>query len=466
MPRQRSKKSKKAEIELLLHSLPQININAAGIDIGSSEHWVGVPQGRGEKSVRSFEAFTVDLYRLADWLQECGIKTVVMESTGVYWIPLFQILEERGFEVKLVNAKHAKNVPGRKTDILDCQWLQQLHTFGLLSGSFRPDADVCVLRSYLRQRDNLINLTSIHVQHMQKALTQMNLKLDKVISDITGVTGMRILRAIVDGERDLMKLADLTDRRIKSSKEEIAKSLVGDYRTEHMFALKQALEFYDFYHQKIDECDQQIQAQLKSFQPKVDLSEKPLSKPKQKRNKPLPNQPKFDLRPYLYKISGVDLTKIDGINVLTAQTIISEIGLDMSKWPTEKHFTSWLGLSPNNRITGGKVISSKTRKVKNRAATALRLAAQSLKASQTALGGYFRRMRARLGPPKAITATAHKLARLVYRMLKYGEEYVDAGVQAYEQKYQDRMLRNLKKSAASLGYQLSPIAAMAEEAVA
>ena len=457
MTREKKKKPKKsAAIKKtdLPASLQHVNLNAAGIDVGSTEHFVAVPEDRDSEPVQNFGAFTADLYRLADWLAECGIETVVMESTGVYWIALFQILEVRGFEVKLVNAKHVKNVTGRKSDILDCQWLQQLHTYGLLSGSFRPQDSICVLRSYLRHRDNLIQICTTHIQHMQKALIQMNVLLHNVISDITGVTGLKIIRAILEGERDGVKLASLKDHRIKSSVNEIAKSLEGDYRQEHLFALRQSLELYAFYHKLLDECDQVIQTHMQQFEPKVDTKEKPLAPRRSSHRKPQRNEPKVDWRTALYKMSGVDLTRIDGIDILTAQTIISEVGFDMSPWTTQKHFASWLGLSPNNKVSGGKVIGKGRRKVVNRAAQALRMAAQSLKNSKTALGAFFRRLRARLGPAKAITATAHKLSRIVYRMLKFGQEYVDRGEQYYEERYRLRVIKSLQKRAQTLGFEL------------
>ena len=453
-----SKSRKKRSRKQDLRSLPTININAAGIDIGSEEHWVAVPEDRDENPIRRFGCFTSDLHSMADWLKKCGIDTVAMESTGVYWVSLFQILETQGFDVKLVNARHVKNVPGRKTDVLDCQWVQKLHTYGLLSGSFRPDDSICVLRSYWRHRDNLIRYTAAHIQHMQKALTEMNIQLHKVISDITGVTGMRIIQAILDGERDLVKLAQMKDPRIKKSTETIAKALEGDYRPEHLFALKQAVELYFFYHQQIETCNQQIEGYLKQLESKIDSDAdvKPIKRNKQRSK----NEPSFDLATHLYHIAGVDFTKIDGLNVLTVQTILSEAGLDPEAFGTEKRFASWLGLCPENRVTGGKIKSVRTRKVVNRAAKAFRLAANSLKNSSSALGGYYRRMRFRLGPPKAITATAHKLARIFFRLWKNGGTYHDLGADYYEQKYKDRVLKNMKKRAKQLGFELSlqPIA--------
>lgn len=434
-----------------------INPNAAGIDVGSEEHWVAVPEERDEQPVRRFGCFTSDLYTLCAWLKKCNIETVAMESTGVYWIPLFQILESQGFEVKLVNARHVKNVPGRKTDIVDCQWLQRLHTFGLLSGSFRPEDSICVLRSYCRHRENLIQYAAAHIQHMQKALIQMNLQLHKVISDISGLTGMRIIKSILAGERDPLTLAKMKDPRVKNSTETIAKALEGAYRQEHLFALKQAVEAYEVYQRQIQDCDQEMEAYLAKLDSKVDDENLPPSKGKSQ--KPRGNAPHFDLRSHLYRISGVDFTQIHGLNASSVYSILSEVGLDPNAFPTVKNFTNWLALCPNNRITGGKVKSSKTRKAKNRAADAFRLAAMSVGNSTSALGGYFRRMRARHGAPQAITATAHKLARIFYHLWRTGEPYQDPGQDYYEQKYKQRVLANMKKRAKELGYEISLIPA-------
>jgi len=431
-----------------------VNPNAAGIDIGSEVHYVAVPPDRDPEPVRSFKCFTADLNALADWLDECGIETVAMESTSVYWIPLYQILEARGFEVVLVNARHVKNVPGRKSDVLDCQWLGQLHTYGLLRGSFRPEDGICVLRSYTRQRDNLIKSAGAHIQRMQKALEQMNIQLHKVITDITGVTGIRIIKAILDRERDPIKLAQLRHYNARSSQETIAKSLEGDWREEHLFSLRQEFELYEIFRQKIAECDQKIEVCLNSFESKVDPGEKPLPKYKHGNKKARGNQPNLDLRNPLYRMIGVDLVPVDGFDVLTIQTIISEVGLDMARWPTEKHFASWLGLCPNNKVTGGRIKDTRSKKVVNRASCAFRMAAQAAGKSHSALGGYYRRMKIRLGPSKAITATAHKLARIFYRMLRYGTDYVDPGLHYYEQKYRQKVLNNLKKRARLLGYEL------------
>lgn len=452
-------KSKKRPIP----SFPIINLNAAGIDIGSGEHWVAVPEDRDEQPVRKFFCFTEDLYAMAAWLKKCKIETVAMESTGVYWIPLFQILETQGFQVKLVNAKQVKNVPGRKTDVLDCQWLQRLHTYGLLSGSFRPSDEICVLRSYWRQRSTLVQYLNSHIQHMQKALTQMNIQLHKVISDITGLTGMSIIKAILKGERDPVKLAQMKDYRIRSTKETIAKALEGDYRQEHIFSLKQAVELYDFYQQQIQACDREIESYLSRLEG-IDITSKPIPTSKRRNSKPKGNQPDFDLRTHLYRISGVDFTQIDGLDVLNVQTILSEVGLNPDAFPTVKHFTSWLGICPNNRITGGRIKSSATRKVVNRAAGAFRMAAYTLSNSSSALGAFYRRIRARLGSPKAITATAHKIARIFYQMWKYGTPYKDLGADYYEQRYKERVISNIKKKAKQIGYVIT-FTPMTEQAV-
>jgi transposase len=453
-----SKRSRKRKVEKLevpkLEALEQINLDAAGLDIGDDEIYVAVPEGRDEVSVRVFQTFTRDLYTLADWLAACGIETVAMESTGVYWIPIYEILEARGFEVYLVNARDVKNVPGRKTDILDCQWIQQLHTYGLLRASFRPPEEICALRALVRHRDNLIRSCGAEIQRMQKALQQMNVKLTNVISDITGVTGMSIICDILAGERDPHKLAEHRDFRCRKSKEEIAKSLEGNYKPEHVFALKQALEAHDFYQGQIKACDVEIEKRYAAFEPKVDVTEHPLESGKQ--TKPRGNEPHFDLRLYLYQVAGVDLTRIDGINVLTVQKVLTETGVDMSAWPTGKHFASWLSLCPHNDKTGGKIIRSKTKKTQNRAAAALRMAALSLTHSKSALGGYYRSMRAKLGKPEAVTATAHKLARIIYAMLKNQTEYRDPGEGYYEGQARQRAVNNLKRKAKKLGFELVP----------
>jgi transposase len=424
--------------------------NAAGIDIGSAAHFVAVPPDRDDQPVREFASFTADLHRLADWLDACCVDTVAMESTGVYWIPLYELLESRGFTVLLVNARHVKNVSGRKSDVLDCQWLQQLMSFGLLHGAFRPADQVCVLRSLTRQRTMLLRSQGRFVQHMQKALTQMNIQLANVISDVAGETGQRILRAIIAGERDGLALARLRNARIRASEDEIAKSLQGTWRVEHLFALKQALDAFDFCGAQLAECDAQVQAQLQALHVRED---EPTKGKKRGRAR---NAPKFDLRTQLFQMCGVDLTRINGIDVTTALVVVSEVGADMGKFPSDKHFASWLGLCPGTKITGGKVMSGKTKRCANRAAQALRLAAAALRSSQSALGAYYRRMCARMDKPKAVTAAAHKLARLIYAMLTHGQEYTDQGQDYFEERYRQRVLHNLAQKAKAMGMQLVP----------
>lgn len=435
--------------------LEHIHLNAAGIDVGGQSHYVAVPADRDEHPVQEFSCFTPDLYRLADWLQKCRVDTVVMESTGVYWIPVFEVLEERGFEVKLVSPQHLKRVPRRKTDVADCQWLQELHTYGLLSGAFRPEDQVCVLRSYMRQRAMLVKYAAQHIQHMQKALTQMNVQLQHAVSDITGMTGMRIIRAILAGERNPHKLAAMRDPGCKQDAATIAKALQGNWRKEHLFALRQAMELYDSYREKIAACDQQILAQMSTFDDRSEGgSGTPPPVPPRGRS-PRKNELSFDAAGQVYRLTGVDLTRIDGIQGHTALKVIGEIGVDMRPWPTDKHFASWLGLCPENRISGGKKLGRrKAMPNANRAAAALRLAAHTLHHSNSYLGAFLRRMKARLGMPKAIEATAHKLAILIYHMLKDGADYVDKGQDYYDRAYQNHLLKQIARQAKRLGYQL------------
>jgi len=436
-----------------VNAMEQINLNAAGIDIGSSEIYVAVPPDRDEEDVQVFLTFTADLHYLADWLEKCKVETVAMESTGAYWIPLYEILESRGFEVYLVNAQHIKNVSGRKSDVMDCQWIQQLHTYGLLSPSFRPPEEICAIRSLVRHRDMLIRYRSAHIQHMQKALQLMNIQLTNVLSDITGVTGLKIIRAIVDGQHDPKVLASFRHKQCARSLTDIEKSLEGNYKFEHLFALKQAVELYDFYDQQLQACDTELEKLYQAFEPPEDPGSQPPAPRTGKRRK---NQAHFDLSQSLFQMTGVDLTQIDGLDALTVQVILSEVGLDMSQWPTVKHFTSWLRLSPNNVVTGGKVKRRGTLPSQNRANVAFRLAAQSLARSNTALGAFYRRIRARHGGPKAITATAHKIARIFYTMLKYRRAYCDPGADHYERTYRERVIRNLQRKAAQHGFSLKP----------
>lgn len=431
----------------MLHT---IQPDSAGIDIGATEIYIAVPEDRCEKNIRRFDTFTRDLHDVAKWLKSCRIKSVAMESTGVYWIPIFQILESYGFEVLLVNARHVKNVPGRKTDVQDCQWIQYLHSVGLLRGSYRPAQNVCAIRSLLRHRDNMIKISSKHIQHIQKSLTQMNLHIHNVIRDITGLTGLAILDAILSGERNLNKLVKLKHGRIQASDSVIRKSLEGDYLPEHLFTLKQALQSYRHYRDMIDACDIEIEHYLRDFESRIDP-------PKIKQKKPTGNEPKFDLKSHLYRIFGTDLTLVDGISILTAHTIFGETGPDLSKFPSANHFCSWLGLCPNNKISGGKILSSKTRQGSNRAAQALRLAARALWKSQSYLGHYYRRMRSRHGTPKAITATAHKLARIIFHLITTGKAYDESVFAVQEAQHKQRLERRLKKQANSLGFQLVPV---------
>jgi len=435
-------------------SFEVVHPRAAGIDVGDRSHYVAVPPSTptGLPVVRQFDTFTQDLYAVADWLQEHRVSTVALESTGIYWIPLFEVLEARGLTVCLVDTRRLKSVPGRKTDVKDCQWLQQLHTFGLLQSAFRPEEQLARLRTYLRQRAMLISYASHHIQHMQKALQQMNVKLSTVLSDITGITGMTIIQAILNGERNPVTLARLRDPRCKNSEETIAKSLEGHWRDDHLFELRQAVDLYQFYKQKLLECDQQIQTMLESL-PDKDRHHA-LAKKRTKQNR---HTPPFDARTLLFQKTGVDLTTIDGIDTNTALKVISEIGTDIRRWPTAKHFASWLCLCPGNKTSGGRVLSSKTRHSKNRAAAALRIAAQTLERSRSAMGAYFRRLKARLGAPSAITATAHKLARLIYTLLLHGHPYIDIGQEAFEQQYRQRTLESLTRRAQQFGYTLTPI---------
>jgi transposase len=447
-----TKKNKNA-IAIRYHDgLSQLRPNAGGIDIGASEIWVDVGKKDAEP-IRMFETFTADLNRMGDWLRSCGIETVAMESTGVYWIPVCQILESKGIEVYLVNAKQAKNVSGRKSDMLDCQWLRILHSYGLLPASFRPAKDIGVLRSYMRHRQMLIEYAAAHVQHIQKAMTQMNLQLKHVLSDITGWTGMKIIRAIVAGERDRMRLAALRDLRTKANEETIAKALEGNYRVEHLFALKQSLELFDTYQKQIAACHDQIEQHLKSLETKAAPGKLQSARTEKKKRR---NQPEFPIREQAFRISGVDLTQIHGIHETAALSLIAEIGIDMNAWKTEKHFASWLALCPNNKISGGKILRRTTRKSANRAREILRLCAQSLLTSRSALGAYCRRMSGRLGKPKGIVATAHKLALLVYRMMKFGHEYTDIGQERYEEQYKQRLLKRFAQKAKDWGFRLVP----------
>jgi transposase len=418
-------------------------------------HFVAVPEGRDEVHVRSFGSFTADLEGLADWLQQCGVTTVAMESTGVYWIALYELLERRGFAVLLAEPSQLKKVPGRKSDVLDCQWIQRLHSFGLLRASFRPADASVVLRGYLRQREMLTRGAAQHTQHMQKALEQMNVKLTEVLSDVTGLTGLRIIDAILAGERDPVVLAQLRDKKCKQDAATIALALQGNWRDEHLFALRQAAELYRVYQQKMADVDQQVEAYLATLT-KPSASEPP--PPAHKRQKRR-YEPAFDVRGSLFGVTGVDLTAIDGIGPYAALQILSEIGTDTSRWETEKHFCSWLSLCPGVNKTGGRRTSKsgKTRPSANRVARVLRLCGQSLLRADCALGAFARRMRAKLGAPQAITAVAHKLAKIVYGMLKYGKAYVDRGADYYDQQHRQRLVAQVRRRAEQLGLRLTEV---------
>jgi transposase len=451
--------------------LRMMNPHAAGIDVHAREHWVAVPPDSAPPPpadqppklppyVRVFGTCTADLEALADWLTVCQVTTVAMESTGVYWIALFELLERRGFQVCLIDPRQSKHAPGRpKSDALDCQWLQRLHSYGLLSASFRPVDQVVVLRSYLRQRLMLIQYGGQHIQHMQKALEQMNVKLAEVVKDVTGVTGMAIIKAILGGERDPLTLAKLRNEKCKKTEAEIARALYGNWRAEHLFALKQAVELYEYYRQLLRECDTRLEAYLQTFADKSSGRKLPNKQRKQRKN-----EPNFAVGSLLYRMSGVDLTVIEGIDQGTALVVLSEIGLDMSKWPTEKHFAGWLGLCPQHRGSAGKIRSRRVRRGSNRAARALRLAAQGCHHAKNALGAFYRRIQARAGGPKAVLATARKIAERVYRLLKYGEEYVRQGMEEYEARYRARLVKGLTRKARELGFELVPAAASAAPA--
>lgn len=434
-------------------TMPVMRPDAAGIDMGATEIFVAVPADRASENVRAFPTFTQDLYALAEWLQQCRIQTVAMESTGVYWIPLFQVLETCGMEVCLVNARQVKNVPGRRTDVSDCQWLQFLHSVGLLKASYRPEQEVCAVRSLLRHRESLVQMAATHVNHMQKALDQMNLQLHHVISDIVGQTGLAIIDAILAGERDPLVLAKLRNERIKATEEVIAKSLVGDYRHEHVFTLRQSLGAYRHYQQLIEDCDREIRQQWEAFKtpdpPRQLAAEIP----------PSPKKLSADgvLKTELKRVFGIDLTQIPGIRSGIAQTLFGEIGPNFTKFRSASAFASWMGLCPDNDISGGKVLWVGTRKVKCRAATALRMAAQSLHHSKSALGDFYRRMRAKLGAPKAITAAAHKLARIIFHLISTRQEFDDSKFAADQLRYQKRQEIKLRAKAKSMGFGLVPL---------
>ena len=438
---------------------PIFEPNAAGIDIGAREIFMAVPADRDEHPVRKCETFTGDLHRMAEWLVHCGITTAAMESTGVYWIPVYDVLEQHGIKPCLVNPRNMKNVPGKRTDFHECQWIQHLHSLGLLHAAFRPDAEVCAVRSLMRHRNDMVMMAGEHIQHMQKALTQMNVQFQHVISDLTGLTGLAVLDAIVAGERNPEVLAKLRDPHIQASEETIRKSLEGNWRAEHILALKQRLSLYRSHRGLIDECDREIEKLVAAFEPRVDPEEKPMPedrKQKQRKRKKKSGSADFNLRAEAYKLFGVDLTQIPGLMTLVFM-LFSEVGRDMSRWPTAAHFVSWLGLCPDNDISGGKVLWRGARRTKNRAGTLFRLAAHSLHRDPTPMGDYLRRMKAKLGPAAAITATAHKIAIIFYSMVSKQVEY-DPSLWAQRDALREKRLETrLRKQAAQRGYKLVPM---------
>jgi transposase len=433
--------------------LEAMHPDAAGIDIGGSEHWVAISPERDAEPVRRFGCFTADLHAMAQWLVDKDVRSVAMQSTGVYWMPVFEILEQHGLKVSLVNARDTKNMPGRKSDIQECQWLLKLHTFGLLNNSFQPTDEIRTARTLWRQRGNLVGDASSAIQRMQKTLIEMNVQLSNVLSDLSGVSGMAIIGAILKGERDPWRLAALVQPGVKATAQEIALSLEGNWRKELLFVLGQEVALYRFYQKQIADCDRQLRRHLETFQSKVDVKVQPLG-PRVKNRGASKNAPQFDLRTELYRITGIDWTKVDGLDVLTAQTVMAEAGVDLSAFPSERQFTSWLGLCPTNERSGGKILNRRTRKVVNRATVGFRTAASTLIRSQSYLGAQYRRLRTRLGAPKAITAMARKLACLYYRLIKHGQQYVDKGTEYYEARYREQQIRSLAKKAQKLGIQL------------
>lgn len=440
--------------------MSQVNPNAAGVDIGAHEIVVCVSGSDATQIVRAFGSYTSDLQAIGKWLKEHGVTSVAMESTGVYWIPLFEELERCSIHCHLISSRSLRRVPGRKSDVVDCQWIQTLHSYGLLESSFRPEADLVALRTLLRHRAQLIQHRAPHILHMQKALLQMNIQLSQALSDVTGGTGQAIIRAIVGGERDPHKLAELRNYRCKKDEEEIAKALTGTWREEHLFILGQSLEFYDFYTRQIEACDAEIERTYSLIRPEWvrEGGDELKALPEGKRNSHSKNAPReVQVRKHLKRICGVDLTAVHGISASLAQTIVIEVGTDMSKFPNEKHFSSWLGLAPKNEISGGKLLKSRTIKTRNRAGQAFRMAAGSVMRADCAFGAFYRRQKARLGPAQAAVATAHLIARVVYRMLKYQVEYEPLSVEEYEKHYRQQQIKYLERKAAKLGFQLSPV---------
>jgi transposase len=454
----RSNRRQRRELARRIHandiSLEVVHPDASGIDIGNEFHYAAVPSSRDAQSVRRFGCVTAELKEMAAWLKGCGIRTVAMQSTGVYWIAVYDVLEEAGLEVYLVNARETKNLPGKKTDVQESQWLMKLHTYGLLRNSFRPAQEIRTMRTYWRQRKDLVNSAAQYIHRMQKALTQMNVQLANVISDLSGKTGQAIVKAILDGERQGRKLAALRDGRVQASEEEIARSLEGNWQEDLLFVLRQEQEGYEFCRKQIAACDRQLEEYLRGCEDRSGGASLPEERRKSRLKRKRGNAPQFHMREALFRITGVDLTQIDGVDVMTAATVVSEAGWDMSKWPTENHFVAWLRLCPDNRISGDKVIGKGHLATNNRLTVALKMAASTLRKSETYLGAQFRRLKGRLGAPIAIKAMAARLARLVYRMLRYGMKYVDRGAEFYEQQHRQRQIAFLKQKALSLGLQI------------
>jgi transposase len=451
--KQRREMTRKIQSEDL--SLEVVHPDAAGIDIGNESHYVAVPLTRDSQPVRRFGCTTSELKGMAVWLKQCAIRTIALQSTGVYWIAVYDILEEAGFEVYLVNAKETKNLPGRKSDVQESQWLMKLHTYGLLRNSFRPSQEIRTMRTYWRQRHDLVRAAGRHIQRMQKTLTQMNIQLANVLSDVSGMTGQAIVKAILAGERDPYQLAALRNWRVKASEEEIARSLEGNWQEDLLFVLQQEQDGYEFCQRQMAECDQRLQQYLQQLEDRSHGAGLPEEKRKERlRKKKKGNAPRFDLRAELFRMTGTDLTQIDGIDVTTTMTILSEAGWDMSKWKTEHHFVSWLRLCPDNRISGDKIIGKGRLPTNNRVTNALRMAASTLRLSNTYLGAQFRRLRTKLGAPVAIKAMAAKLARLVYRMLRHGMTFVDRGAEFYDAQHRKLQITYLKRKAAHLGFQI------------
>jgi len=457
-PREEKRRKKKCRRPGKVEALKPIELNAAGIDIGASSHFVAVPANRDDEPVREFSAFTSGLHELADWLQACKVTTVAMESTGVYWVSLYDLLQERGIEVFLVNARHVRGVPGRKSDVLDCQWLQQLHSYGLLRRSFRPDAEFVKLRTYLRHRGSLIDTRSSLIQQIQKELVLCNVQLHLVVTDIAGETGMRIIRDILAGNHSPESLAQHRDPRCKASIEEITQALRGEYHEEHLFVIRQTLCLYDAYGEQLAECDRVLEKLLPDIAAGhlAESQHPPLSKSGTLRRKRRPKEAQFEIREHLNQIVGIDLTAIPGLGELTALQLIGEVGVDMARWPDADHFASWTTLAPSCRITGGKARSSRRPATAHRVAKIFRMAAMNAGRTQTALGGFYRRLSARVGKAKAVVATAAKIARLVYIMIRNAMPYTDSGCAAYEERYRDRVIRNLERRAKALGLRLLP----------